>query len=138
MPAARNRSSISGANPFRLARSIFRRCPNAALTTLNNVGPCAGKRGSGKAVKWTTAECAFGGGVNASGGSSRTTRASVRHAASTARRPYALLPGTGYLELAAQALEAQGEPLNFEIKNLTFFRPLNTGDGVETSMRLSC
>ena len=49
----------------------------------------------------------------------------------------ALLPGTGFLELAAEALEAQGEPLQFEIRNLTFFRPLATLDGADTAMRLT-
>jgi len=49
----------------------------------------------------------------------------------------ALLPGTGYLELASQALRAQGEPLQFEIRNLTFFRPLGTSDGQETEVRLT-
>ncbi len=36
----------------------------------------------------------------------------------------ALLPGTGYLELAAQALAAQGETAAFEIRDLYFLRPL--------------
>ncbi|MEM1159737.1 MAG: SDR family NAD(P)-dependent oxidoreductase [Pseudomonadota bacterium] len=40
----------------------------------------------------------------------------------------ALLPGTGYLELAAQALAAQGETAAFEIRDLYFLRPLAVGE----------
>ena len=40
----------------------------------------------------------------------------------------ALLPGTGYLDLAAQALAAQGEPIAFEIRDLYFLRPLAVGE----------
>ncbi|MFD1342240.1 type I polyketide synthase [Litorisediminicola beolgyonensis] len=36
----------------------------------------------------------------------------------------ALLPGTGYLSLAAQALAAQGEGQSFELRDLTFLRPM--------------
>ncbi|WP_147114314.1 type I polyketide synthase [Tateyamaria sp. syn59] len=36
----------------------------------------------------------------------------------------ALMPGTGYLDLAAQALRAQGETGPFEIRDLYFLRPL--------------
>ncbi|MDT8857332.1 SDR family NAD(P)-dependent oxidoreductase [Paracoccaceae bacterium Fryx2] len=39
----------------------------------------------------------------------------------------ALLPGTGYVELAAEALAAEGIP-RFEIRDLTFFRPLAVED----------
>ncbi|MGY3438341.1 type I polyketide synthase [Marinovum sp. KMM 9879] len=48
----------------------------------------------------------------------------------------ALLPGTGYLELAAEALAAQGETGPFEIRDLTFLRPLHTPDDAETEVRL--
>ena len=40
----------------------------------------------------------------------------------------ALLPGTGYLELAAEALAAQGETSAFEIRDLYFLRPLAVSD----------
>ena len=40
----------------------------------------------------------------------------------------ALLPGTGYLELAAEALDAHGEHLPFEIRDLFFLRPFNVLD----------
>ncbi|MDP2087002.1 MAG: SDR family NAD(P)-dependent oxidoreductase, partial [Gemmobacter sp.] len=40
----------------------------------------------------------------------------------------ALIPGTGYLDLAAQALKAQGESGPFELRDLYFFRPLVVGD----------
>lgn len=49
----------------------------------------------------------------------------------------ALLPGTGYLELAAQALDAQGEVGPFELSDLTFLRPLAVADGAETRVRLT-
>ena len=40
----------------------------------------------------------------------------------------ALLPGTGYLELAAEALQAHGEAGAFEIRDLYFLRPLHGAD----------
>ncbi len=40
----------------------------------------------------------------------------------------ALLPGTGYLELAAEALAAQGESGPFEIRNLYFLRPFDVDE----------
>ncbi|WP_093991007.1 type I polyketide synthase [Flavimaricola marinus] len=49
----------------------------------------------------------------------------------------ALLPGTGYLELTAQALAAQGEDGPFEIRNLYFLRPLKVDDQGATALRLS-
>lgn len=49
----------------------------------------------------------------------------------------ALLPGTGYLELAAEAMQAQGEAMPFEIRELWFLRPLRTPDATRTEMRLT-
>ncbi|NNE89625.1 MAG: SDR family NAD(P)-dependent oxidoreductase, partial [Silicimonas sp.] len=49
----------------------------------------------------------------------------------------ALLPGTGYLELAAQAMEAQGEVGSFEIRDLNFLRPLRVEDFSVTSVRMT-
>ncbi|MGH1355061.1 MAG: type I polyketide synthase [Thalassovita sp.] len=40
----------------------------------------------------------------------------------------ALLPGTGYLELAHEALQAQGETGAYEIRNLTFLAPLQVDE----------
>ncbi len=40
----------------------------------------------------------------------------------------ALLPGTGFVELAAQALAAHGVGDPFDIRDLYFFRPLQVGD----------
>ena len=49
----------------------------------------------------------------------------------------ALLPGTGYLELAYEALRAQGEPGAFEIRNLTFLQPLQVdGAGRQVTVTL--
>ncbi|APZ52509.1 type I polyketide synthase [Salipiger abyssi] len=48
----------------------------------------------------------------------------------------ALLPGTGYLALAAEALRAQHETGGFEIRDLTFLRPLRVADGGAREMRL--
>ncbi|QHQ34096.1 type I polyketide synthase [Algicella marina] len=48
----------------------------------------------------------------------------------------ALMPGTGYIELAAEALQAHGEKAQFEIRDLLFLRPLQVVDGVETEVRV--
>ena len=49
----------------------------------------------------------------------------------------ALVPGTGYIELAAEALAAQGIKEPFEIRDLYFFRPLQAEDaGREVIIRL--
>ncbi|MEX0279108.1 MAG: SDR family NAD(P)-dependent oxidoreductase, partial [Ruegeria sp.] len=48
----------------------------------------------------------------------------------------ALIPGTGYLELAAEALTAQGEKTPFEIRDLFFLRPLAVADDQEQQVRL--
>jgi hypothetical protein len=48
----------------------------------------------------------------------------------------ALVPGTGYLELAAEALRANGETGPFEIRNLFFLRPFQVADGRERVLRL--
>ncbi|WP_353473838.1 beta-ketoacyl synthase N-terminal-like domain-containing protein [Salipiger sp. H15] len=48
----------------------------------------------------------------------------------------ALLPGTGYLTLAAHALKAQREERPFEIRDLTFLRPLRVAEGGAREMRL--
>ncbi|MBA84254.1 MAG: polyketide synthase [Rhodobacteraceae bacterium] len=44
------------------------------------------------------------------------------------RTGQALVPGTGYLELAYEALRAQGETGPFELRNLTFLAPLQVDD----------
>lgn len=49
----------------------------------------------------------------------------------------ALLPGTGYIELAAQALAASGESGGFEIAGLTFLTPLRAPDDIAVSLRLT-
>jgi thioesterase domain-containing protein/NAD(P)-dependent dehydrogenase (short-subunit alcohol dehydrogenase family)/acyl carrier protein len=41
----------------------------------------------------------------------------------------ALIPGTGYLEIAAEAMRAQGEVGAFELQDFTFFRPLAVDAG---------
>ncbi|MDQ2066227.1 beta-ketoacyl synthase N-terminal-like domain-containing protein [Xinfangfangia sp. CPCC 101601] len=47
----------------------------------------------------------------------------------------ALIPGTGYLELAAEAWRAQGEAGGFELRDLTFFRALNIPEGEAREIR---
>lgn len=47
----------------------------------------------------------------------------------------ALIPGTGYLEIAAEALRANGEAGPFEINDLTFFRPLDVAEGEARPIR---
>ncbi|RJL18567.1 type I polyketide synthase [Paracoccus siganidrum] len=49
----------------------------------------------------------------------------------------ALIPGTGYLDVIAQALRAHGETGPFEIRDLFFFRPLAVDDDAAREMRLS-
>jgi len=46
----------------------------------------------------------------------------------------AILPGTGYLELAAEALLAHGEGTSFEIRDLLFLRPLQVGNSTTREM----
>ncbi len=48
----------------------------------------------------------------------------------------ALVSGTGYIELAAEALSAHGETGPFEIRDLTFLRPLHVADATPQNMRL--
>ncbi|SFO07874.1 Acyl transferase domain-containing protein [Roseovarius lutimaris] len=48
----------------------------------------------------------------------------------------ALLPGTGYLELLAEALRAQGEEGAFEVRDLWFLRPFDMPDQGRRDMRL--
>jgi acyl transferase domain-containing protein/thioesterase domain-containing protein/acyl carrier protein len=48
----------------------------------------------------------------------------------------ALLPGTGYLELAAQALRGNGETGPFAIHDLYFFRPLEVNDAQTREVRV--
>lgn len=48
----------------------------------------------------------------------------------------ALLPGTGYIELAAQALRGNGENVPFTIQDLYFFRPLDVDDASPRRLRV--
>ncbi len=50
----------------------------------------------------------------------------------------ALIPGTGYLEIVAEAMQAQGEAGAFELRDLFFFSPLavDTGKGREVRAKL--
>jgi acyl transferase domain-containing protein/thioesterase domain-containing protein/acyl carrier protein len=47
----------------------------------------------------------------------------------------ALLPGTAVLDLAAQAMAAEGVPA-FELRDLTFFRAFDVADGTSRGLRL--
>lgn len=47
----------------------------------------------------------------------------------------ALIPGTGYLEIAAEAMRAQGEVGAFELRDLYFFRPLAVDAGQPRAVR---
>ncbi len=47
----------------------------------------------------------------------------------------ALVPGTGYLEIAAEAWAAQGESGGFQLRDLTFFRALNIGEAEARDIR---
>lgn len=48
----------------------------------------------------------------------------------------AVIPGTGYLELAREAAHAFGHKRAFEIQNLFFFRPLHVADGEAKEVRV--
>lgn len=48
----------------------------------------------------------------------------------------ALLPGTGHLELAAEALRANGEVGGFTLEDLYFFRPLEVDDDQARQLRV--
>lgn len=48
----------------------------------------------------------------------------------------ALLPGTGHLELAAEALRANGEVGGFSLEDLYFFRPLEVDDDRSRHLRV--
>lgn len=47
----------------------------------------------------------------------------------------AVLPGTGYLEIAAEALRAQGETGAFELRDVYFFRALDVADTARPELR---
>ncbi len=47
----------------------------------------------------------------------------------------ALIPGTGIVEIAAEAMHAQGETGAFELRDLYFFRPLAVADGENRAIR---
>ncbi|MFN7670793.1 MAG: type I polyketide synthase [Planctomycetota bacterium] len=49
---------------------------------------------------------------------------------------HALVPGTGYLEMAAEAMDALGERGAFEVRDLWFFRPLHVTDGESRPVRV--
>lgn len=49
----------------------------------------------------------------------------------------ALVPGTGYLELATEALRAQGEKSAFEIRDLYFLRPLAVSNTETRDLRVT-
>lgn len=48
----------------------------------------------------------------------------------------AVLPGTGYIELAAEALQAQGEDGGFMLRDLLFLRPLQVSESESKTVRL--
>ncbi|HET8708297.1 MAG TPA: KR domain-containing protein, partial [Pseudomonadales bacterium] len=49
---------------------------------------------------------------------------------------YALIPGTGYIEMARAALRENGELRNFAIEDLIFFRPLYVADNSKKKIRV--
>ncbi len=49
----------------------------------------------------------------------------------------AIVPGTGFIELAAQALQANGEHDAFEIRDLLFLRPLQVKDGKSREIQVT-
>ncbi len=61
---------------------------------------------------------------------------SARAATDGDSRGWALIPGTGYLELAAGALAELGESAPFAIEDLYFLRPLQIDDGQSREVRV--
>jgi acyl transferase domain-containing protein/thioesterase domain-containing protein/acyl carrier protein len=53
------------------------------------------------------------------------------------KKNHALFPGTGYLELAAEALAAQGEGAAFELRDLYFLRALDVADDSTRELRVT-
>lgn len=53
------------------------------------------------------------------------------------KQNHALFPGTGYLELAAEALAAQGEGTAFELRDLYFLRALDVADTASRDLRVT-
>ncbi|MBU2983347.1 SDR family NAD(P)-dependent oxidoreductase [Lentibacter algarum] len=53
------------------------------------------------------------------------------------KQNHALMPGTGYLELAAEALHAQGETAPFELRDLYFLRALEVADDESRELRVT-
>ena len=49
----------------------------------------------------------------------------------------AILPGTGYLELIAEAMQALDETRAYEVRDLLFLRPFHVADGDSRTLRLS-
>ncbi|MBD3765412.1 MAG: KR domain-containing protein, partial [Rhodobacterales bacterium] len=52
------------------------------------------------------------------------------------RAGQALIPGTGILDLAAQAMAAAGEPLPFTLRDVHFLRALDVADGADCPIRV--
>ncbi|WP_353313623.1 SDR family NAD(P)-dependent oxidoreductase [Shimia sp. NS0008-38b] len=48
----------------------------------------------------------------------------------------AVMPGTGYIALAYEALAAQGETAAFAVRDMLFLRPMRVIDGTESQMRV--
>ncbi|WP_198389314.1 type I polyketide synthase [Roseovarius faecimaris] len=69
----------------------------------------------------------------------RTALSAARHWVIDGHRTAAgdaLMPGTGSVELAAQAMAARGDSLPIEITDLSFLRALDVGEGETREMRL--
>ncbi|WP_422048271.1 type I polyketide synthase [Shimia sp.] len=49
----------------------------------------------------------------------------------------AVMPGTGYIALAYEALAAQGETENFAIEDLLFLRPLHVAEDADCTLRVT-
>ncbi len=49
----------------------------------------------------------------------------------------AVMPGTGYIALAYEALAAQGETTGFALEDLLFLRPLHVAEGADCDLRVT-
>src|SRR4029453_10414274 len=99
MAASARSAAASTPKVFRLCRSIFRRCPKAASVTRWSESASQAS-GSCRGVRRTIEDVTLGGGTNAERATSNRILASVRHPASTERRPYAFVPGAATIRSA--------------------------------------
>ena len=105
-PAARSTRSASAgdpAQPASAARSVLRRCPNAASMTRNTSSLLADVAGGSWRVNATSRESTFGTGQNTLRGTVPAGRAAAYQASFADGAPYTRLPGPAHIRSATSA-----------------------------------